>query len=203
MWGAPALRRKVYECCWLKTSNSAQIIQDGPLTLSCFVLLALHVKKYTSTLQEFTSNAHTSKNRQSFISQTRLRKVADKRGALVHSPFDAVKSIATVKLIWVLQEEIYHVRKNVEPSIMLDYSVAWFKASRGESFSRRLSVLISELRDKHGRLSSQQRLHTGAIHRPGTRPRRYLPPSYVVQEGELSVHQAGEEGDLSIKVGTL
>lgn len=42
---------------------------------------------------------HPSINRQRFISRTRLRKVADKRGALKHSPFDAVKSIATVKLI--------------------------------------------------------------------------------------------------------
>lgn len=31
----------------------------------------------------------------------------------------------------------------------------------------------------------------------------YLPPSYVVQEGELSVHQAGQEGDLSTSVGRV
>lgn len=101
--------------------------------------------------------------------------------------------MATVKLIWVLQEEINDVRSNAEASIMLDYTAAWFKAGSSELLGWRLSVFISQLRDKHGRCSSQQRLHTVS-----TLKLKSLPPSYVVQEGELGVHQAGQEGDLSI-----
>lgn len=88
----------------------------------------VHPHTSTSTSDEFTSNAHPSINQQNFYQPDTL---AEKRlisGALKYSPFDAVKSIATVKLIWVLQEEINHVRRNVEASIMSDYSAAWFKA---------------------------------------------------------------------------
>lgn len=87
------------------------------------------------------------------------RRKVSSAGELKHSPFDAVKSMATVKLIWVLRE-----RKR--------------ETTCDQSVSTPGSMVAICCRGSENR-----------------------PAADVVQEGELGVHQAGQQGDLHHKSG--
>lgn len=85
-----------------KVTDNVQIMIQLSTALPSLGLSVVRISKLKLTSKEslrFTSNKDLSVNRQSFICSMPLRDFIDTSISLKHLPFDAVKSIATVKLI--------------------------------------------------------------------------------------------------------